>query len=32
MIIPERIGKYEVQGILGKGNHGIVYRGFDAAI
>jgi response regulator RpfG family c-di-GMP phosphodiesterase/tRNA A-37 threonylcarbamoyl transferase component Bud32 len=29
---PERIGKYEVQGVLGRGAVGVVYRGFDPAI
>ncbi len=29
---PERIGKYEVKGILGKGAAGTVYRGFDTGI
>ncbi len=29
---PERIGKYDVKGVLGKGAAGTVYRGFDAAI
>ena len=32
MNIPERIGKYDVQTILGKGAVGMVYRGFDAGI
>ncbi len=32
MNIPERIGKYEIQGILGKGAAGVVYRGFDTGI
>jgi serine/threonine-protein kinase len=32
MNIPERIGKYDVQTILGKGAAGIVYRGFDSGI
>jgi serine/threonine-protein kinase len=32
MNIPERIGKYEVESILGRGAAGIVYRGFDAGI
>ena len=32
MQIPERIGKYAIQGILGKGASGLVYRGFDPGI
>ncbi|HEX4943518.1 MAG TPA: protein kinase [Usitatibacteraceae bacterium] len=32
MQIPERIGKYVVQSILGKGATGPVYRGFDPGI
>ena len=32
MNLPDRIGKYEVQGILGKGAAGMVYRGYDAGI
>ena len=32
MQIPEKIGKYDVQGILGKGASGMVYRGFDPGI
>jgi len=32
MDIPHAIGKYEVQGILGKGATGLVLRGFDPAI
>ncbi|HXN16537.1 MAG TPA: serine/threonine-protein kinase, partial [Usitatibacter sp.] len=32
MSVPERIGKYEVQAVLGKGAMGTVYRGFDATI
>ena len=32
MNIPETIGKYAVQGILGKGATGMVYRGFDPGI
>ncbi len=32
MQIPDKIGKYDVQGVLGKGATGIVYRGFDPGI
>ena len=32
MQIPERIGKYVVQSILGKGATGLVFRGFDPGI
>ena len=32
MNLPGRIGKYDVQSVLGKGAAGVVYRGFDAAI
>ncbi|HRA24588.1 MAG TPA: serine/threonine protein kinase, partial [Usitatibacteraceae bacterium] len=32
MQIPERIGKYAIQAILGKGATGLVYRGFDPGI
>ncbi|HRE15078.1 MAG TPA: serine/threonine-protein kinase, partial [Usitatibacteraceae bacterium] len=32
MQIPEQIGKYAVQGVLGKGATGMVYRGFDPGI
>jgi len=32
MQIPDKIGKYDVQGILGKGASGMVYRGFDPGI
>ncbi len=32
MTAPQKIGKYEIQDVLGKGGMGSVYRGFDTAI
>ncbi|MDB5808517.1 MAG: serine/threonine protein kinase [Betaproteobacteria bacterium] len=32
MADPQKIGKYEIQDVLGKGGMGSVYRGFDTAI
>ncbi len=32
MMLPERIGKYRVDAVIGRGGMGLVYRGFDTAI
>jgi serine/threonine protein kinase/response regulator RpfG family c-di-GMP phosphodiesterase len=32
MELPEKIGKYQIQSVLGKGANGLVYRGFDPGI
>ena len=32
MSVPERLGKYEIRSVLGKGAMGVVYKGFDPHI
>jgi serine/threonine-protein kinase len=32
MKLPDRIGKYRIDAVIGRGGMGMVYRGFDAAI
>jgi len=32
MMLPDRIGKYRIDAVIGRGGMGMVYRGFDAAI